>query len=325
MGSSWRRLAEMLGSSAGTTGSWQRRFAEGVGSIGGVDITLGDKGSWARRIAEGAATPLAPDVGSWARRLGGDGPNGSWAKRLAEGSDEITALGGGGGAPVNPVTANREFETSGSPTSSQWDDISGNARHMTLTGTPTIQSGGVLLNGTSQYGKTAGFTFVAPETIYLLVKHVTWTANRYFLDGNTADVALLYQNTSSPNVRIYGGASQGALTPLALDTWAVVRVEFRTGAIGSLKINLGTPVVDTVGPGNLGGLTFGARGDGAAGFCNIEIRKGVAYSGLHDDPTSESIIQWLAALGGVSLGLFLMMDGGGFSFMDGSAFTFMGA
>lgn len=112
---SWeRRLAELLGSSAGTKGPWSRRFAQGVGSIGSSSISLGTKGSWYRRVVQGASPPLSDDPfpSSWERGMGGDGPTGSWVRRLVQGSRAIS-----GGPGSNWILVTGFWNDSG-----EWDD-----------------------------------------------------------------------------------------------------------------------------------------------------------------------------------------------------------
>ncbi len=178
---------------------------------------------------------------------------------------------------------------------SQWDDQSGNGNHLkqaTGANQPALQGdGSILFDGIAHFLKADAFTFVQPETIYVLGKQITWTSGDRWFDGNTLNVGTMQQITATPELRIFAGNSVGNIS-LALDTYGVVSVVINSTS-SLIQLNNNSPVTGDAGSvANMGGLTLGASG-GSTDFGNIQVKEILAYSDLHDDATRQKVISFL--------------------------------
>lgn len=189
--------------------------------------------------------------------------------------------------------------TSSTSLVSQWDDQSGNGRHLkqgTDTNKPTVQAdGSILFDGADNYLACDAFTLNQPTTVYVLGKQVTWTANDRFFDGNTANSMTLFQRTGSPNLAIFSGTTLGNNGNLALDTYGVISSVFN-GANSRLQINNGTPVSGDAGSSNAGGFYLGALAT-PANFGNVQIKEVLIFSVAHDATQRAAIVRYLSTVG----------------------------
>ena len=80
---------------------------------------------------------------------------------------------------------------------SQWDDASGNANHLLQavdTNRPSKEAdGSILFDGVDNYLKAVAFTLIQPETVYILLKQVTWVNQARFFDGDTMNSGIVRQ------------------------------------------------------------------------------------------------------------------------------------
>jgi hypothetical protein len=165
---------------------------------------------------------------------------------------------------------------------SQWDDLSGNGRHL-LQGTdaarPALQAdGSVLFNGTSHYLKCNAFTLNQPTCVLMVVKQVSWTNGDIFCDGNSTGTLYIYQASSSPNINASSDNSAtapGLNAGPSVGSVGVVAVVFNEASSLS-RVNKGAPVTGSVGSGNAGGFTLGARASGTAPS-NIQVYETVIF------------------------------------------------
>ena len=187
----------------------------------------------------------------------------------------------------------------GSDLVSQWDDQSGNGRHLkqsTDTNKPTWQSdGSILFDGVDNYLKCDAFTFEQPETIYILFKQVTWTSGDDIFDGNAASSGRLNQRTTTPNLAIMAGAFAANNTGLAVDTYGAVCAVFN-GASSLLQVDNGTATTGDPGAADMGGFTLGVRGDNTNGFSSIQVKEVILFPDAHDAGTRARVIRYLLAL-----------------------------
>jgi len=183
---------------------------------------------------------------------------------------------------------------------SQWDDQSGNGNHLkqgTDTNRPSKESdGSILFDGVDNFLKADAFTLVQPETIYLLVKQVTWTDADYLFDGNASSSGLVYQKSTSPGLRAFAGALSGENTDLVLDAYGVISVTFN-GTSGVFQINNNTALTGDYGAANMGGFILGAIAGGGANWSNIQVKEALIYSTAHDAATRVEIIAYLSNVG----------------------------
>lgn len=197
---------------------------------------------------------------------------------------------------------NRGITESGSGVS-QWDDVSGNARHLsqaTDASRPAKQAdGSILFDGVADNLKCGAFALAQPETVYWLGKQVTWAANDYLFDGNALGGGRILQSGVSPQVLANAGASLALNANLAVDTYGVAVAVFN-GASSVCQVNNTTPVTGDCGVNNMGGLTVAASG-GLTGFGNVQVKEIHVYSVAHNAAERLRVIRYLARVGRVSL------------------------
>lgn len=222
-------------------------------------------------------------------------------------------VGTGAAALPPPPTANLVAHYDASDASSitittgvsKWNDLSGNGNNLlqnvgskqpTYTGTGT--SSIVNFDGSNDDLKTANFTLNQPETIYVVVKQVTWTINRYLTDGSTTDRMDIYDETSTPSIALYAGSSTSVNSGLTLNTVMVVAAVFN-GASSSVSVNDNTKATGNVGSNNAGGFTLGSAGSEAGAFSNIGVQEVYIYSAAHSNAQQTAIISYLRAKWGI--------------------------
>jgi len=187
---------------------------------------------------------------------------------------------------------------------SQWDDVSGNGNHLKQTTDnrrPAKQSdGSILFDAINDFLQADAFILTQPETIYLLVKQVTWDNGDAIFDGNTLNTGRLYQNGTTPTLSCYAGADGANTTDLALDTYGVITVVFdHDNSLNLLQVNSGTPSTDTAfGTADMGGFILGAVAT-PSNYSNIQIKEVLVYSAAHDAATRAKGIAYLSSVGGL--------------------------
>lgn len=195
---------------------------------------------------------------------------------------------------------NSGITTTGSGVS-QWDDVSGNGNHL-KQGTdvrrpPKQADGSILFDGAGDFLKADAFTLVQPETIYLLLKQVTWTSADRIFDGNTVNTGLVFQTGVTPSLTAFAGAAGASTTDLILDTYGVMSVVFdHDNNLNVLQIDNNTPATDTAfGTSDMGGFVIGAGGDDA-NTSNIQVKECLVYSAPHDASQRAQIINYLLSI-----------------------------
>lgn len=182
---------------------------------------------------------------------------------------------------------------------SQWDDQSGNGRHLkqgTDANRPGLQSdGSILFDGVAHFLKCDAFTFNQPETLYLLVNPVSWTSADAFCDGNATDSGYVHQITATPNVNIRATGDLLAQVPFSLGAYHVMQVVFNNTA-SLLQDGSNAPVTGTTGAANMGGFTLAAYGNGIARFGNIRIKEAILCNTAHDGNRRAQMRAWLESL-----------------------------
>ena len=185
---------------------------------------------------------------------------------------------------------------------SQWNDMSGNARHLlqaTDTNRPALQAeGSILFDGMDNFMATGAFTFNQPCTYYLLLRQVSWTANDYLCDGLIT--AGIFQDTTTPQIAMYAGASViGTQSNLEVGAYGVLAAVFN-GASSSLRVNNNSPVSGDAGANNPGGFQLGSF-SGPSNFSHIQAKEAILYSGAHSTILQNYNIARLASVGSLTL------------------------
>lgn len=183
---------------------------------------------------------------------------------------------------------------------SQWDDTSGNGRHLlqaTDTNQPAVQAdGSILFDGADNFLKCDAFTLNQPATGYILFKQITWTSLDTVFDGNSNDDFALIQSGSSPNLAFFAGAALNTNPDLALDTYGVISC-VANGVSGAVQTNLSAAVDGNSGADSPAGFTLGSRGGGADRYANIQVKEVIVYAAAHDAATRARVIRYLMTLG----------------------------
>lgn len=217
------------------------------------------------------------------------------AKRSAEfGPAQILAL-----TPAAWFRWNVGVTVTGSGVS-QWDDQSGNARHLkqaTDTNRPALQAdGSILFDGVDNLLRCDPFTLNQPETVYILFKQVTWTVADRIYDGNTTTVMALFQTGSTPQIQMFAGSAVGTISP-TLNVYTVVASVFN-GAASVNQVGASSSAAVDAGASNAAGFTLGAQPAGNYG--NIEVREVIIFPVAHSAAVRLKVARYLARLGGVS-------------------------
>lgn len=181
---------------------------------------------------------------------------------------------------------------------SQWDDQSGNGRHLkqgTDTNRPALQGDGtILFDGVDNFLKCDAFTLNQPETIYILGRQVTWTNGDCICEGNSNTTGRIVQNSATPQLNISAGNSVASNTDWTVNTYMAVVAVFN-GASSSLRVNNNAEVTGNAGAGNMGGFSLGANAN-PGGFSNIQVKEVIIYSAAHDAATRDAVIAYLLTL-----------------------------
>lgn len=170
---------------------------------------------------------------------------------------------------------------------SQWNDISGNARHLTqgtggaqplfvasaVNGKPAVRC-----DGADDF-MTAAFALTQPCTMFFAVKNVAVGAaatHDVLVDGGTLGTVAIVQD-NSPNFTITAGTARSSATTLAngvYDRWGL----YLNGA-PSYFTSAGATFLGpfTFGANNPGGLTLGALQNGSRS-ANVEFAEAIVYS-----------------------------------------------
>jgi len=176
---------------------------------------------------------------------------------------------------------------------SRWNDYLGSGHDLiqaTGTNQPLWSSDGILFDGVDNFMKTAAFTYVQPEMIYMVFKQVTWTLYDRIFDGNIVSTGQLAQRETTPNLLYFAGGGGGDCEDpgnLAVNTWGIIRMLFN-GASTKFIINETTPITCFPGLSNMGGFTLGARGDDVS-WSNIEVKE-IILRNVDDTDANETDI-----------------------------------
>lgn len=181
---------------------------------------------------------------------------------------------------------------------SQWDDQSGNDRHLiqaTASKQPFKEAdGSITFDGTDEFLKAVAFTLVQPETVYILCKYITWGNNEGICDGNAGLSGTIILAIAEDAVALYAGSFTDINSDFIINTYAALAAVFQSGD-ESLQVNKETPTAGEAGSGDMSGFTLGARG-GDDHFSNIQVKEVILYSVAHDSDTRDSVVDYLNGL-----------------------------
>lgn len=145
--------------------------------------------------------------------------------------------------------------------------------------TYSLASRTLTFDGTDDWMKTAAFTLNQPTTVYFVGSQITWTAGDTLYDGNTNNTGHLQQDTATPRLRAFAGASLADIRP-ALGVAFLATVVFN-GASGSIRLNANTATTGNTGASNMGGFTLGVVADFSTSFFNGTVNEIAIYNTAH--------------------------------------------
>ncbi len=187
---------------------------------------------------------------------------------------------------------------------SRWYDQSGNGNHLlqgTDTNRPSKESdGSVLFDGVDNFLKADTFTFVQPETIYILVNQVSWTSTDVLYDGDAGTGGQLIQRGSSPQLGLNAGTLLSGTNGPLIGTYGVMSVVLNGGS-SRLQLNKDTALTGNAGSNDMDGFTLAARPTGPDRFGNIQVKEVILYSGAHAADERTKVIDYLNQVGGGSV------------------------
>lgn len=184
---------------------------------------------------------------------------------------------------------------------SQWDDASGNGRHLKQAvgvSQPALQAdGSILFDGTDDFLRCDAFTLNQPETVYLLARQVTWTNGEHVFDGFANGSGRILQLTATPSISLNAGLSAAANTNWTVNTYAALCCQFN-GASSILRVNNTTETTGDASTGNMGGFTLGASGNSVS-WGNIQVKEILIFPAAHDAARRAQMIAYLMRIGGL--------------------------
>ncbi len=169
----------------------------------------------------------------------------------------------------------------------QWQDQSGNNRHVESTNTARpilklsiLNSLPVLrFDGSNDYLQ-ATFTLNQPYDIYIVVRGANGGDVGFpkgAFDGVTTFSSALFRGDggSFPVTTMYAGLAMGSAGMFT--SWRLIQMLF-SGASSKFRENGGTAVTGDPGSSNAGGLTYGSLGDVAANFGAVDIAEVIGFT-----------------------------------------------
>jgi hypothetical protein len=187
--------------------------------------------------------------------------------------------------------------THGSPVS-QWNDISGNDRHLvqaTVDSRPAWDAveGEVTADGIDDaikyYNLSDVDILIQPISIFLVVKRNSYTDGGVIFVGNGGSACKLYE-ASSDRLRLFSGS--GPLTVSGVtDNYLIVRAVINA-ASSYIRINDSVKVEGDVGVNDLGGgIEIGSLSGSTP--CNYSYKELIVRSGSISDVDSDTIYNYL--------------------------------
>lgn len=168
----------------------------------------------------------------------------------------------------------------------QWNDQSASAKNATGLGTqrPTyntnIQNGlpGITFDGITNVLTTPIMTLGQPITIFAVMNQKTWVSQNGLFDGIALDNMLLYQNSASPQLRMYGTGSGSNVnfSGLGVNTFGIMNISFN-GTSSYYRLNNAAKVTQTTNiTGTPNGLVLGR--ESGFQFGNVIYSEFIVYN-----------------------------------------------
>jgi hypothetical protein len=184
----------------------------------------------------------------------------------------------------------------------QWNDLSGNDRHLTQTITnnqPAYITN--LLNGKpalrfdgSNDSLSASFTLGTNTRVFCVGNYLANTVNRTLFDGpagNTGNTMRHYISTTT-RPGAFGGAALVAAADTTVTGWFIWETVF--AGLGGLLIRDGVTLASgNIGTASPGGVRLGIFGNGSSNPANCEIAEFLIYSRVISNSESARVRSYL--------------------------------
>lgn len=190
---------------------------------------------------------------------------------------------------------------------SQWNDLSGNSRHLTQsTGVsqPTYSATslggkpGVAFDGANDSLATSGFTFAQPITMFILGNFSALVSYGCITDGIALNDSLeLYGNGTASNVTLWCGAGHGSLNVSSGINLISAKAN---GASSGVRKNRGSYSSGNAGTRTPGGFKLGDSATGSANNGNFICGEVVLFNRLLDSGEDTKMLDYFTEQWGIS-------------------------
>jgi hypothetical protein len=191
----------------------------------------------------------------------------------------------------------------------QWNDVSGNARHATQAtaakqplylAVSSMPSGlpAVRFDGVDDWLQTAAFAVAQPVSLFVvcIIRRNTTTKTETLVDGAVASTTsrLVLYKTGSPNLlATYAGTANVNGSAITSGKTQVI-TDIANGASSTLRVN-GSAVTGNPGTQGVNGVTIGARNNTTQDWATVDIGEILLYSGALSAGDQTTIENYLTA------------------------------
>lgn len=186
----------------------------------------------------------------------------------------------------------------------RWLDRSINGRHLnqaTLLSQPTVNSQGLLFNGTSS-DMSVTVSLARPTTVYFAAQILSQVNNaRWFSGGdasNRLDIQTIVSPSNSANLVGTGGDNTTVFSNVSYTGTKQIFTGIFNGASSVARLNLETADTGTTGNQSTMGLRVGSRG---SEYTNERVFEWIIFTEVHTADIQEKVIRYLAKKWGITI------------------------
>jgi len=146
-----------------------------------------------------------------------------------------------------------------------------------------------VFDGVTMFMKTAPFIYIQPESVYAIVRQLSWKYGKSMFDGNVLNSGIVIKHTESPKVSAYAGTLSADDPNMTISKFCVLSTTFN-GSNSEFQVDDNTVITGNFGTANMGGFTIGAGGSGTDGVCHVEYDK-IVLRKVADTSESKVIVK----------------------------------